>query len=68
MALHGPVRSNRSTDPPNEHLAATTEQLRHRIADLEASSAVLDSVLDCLSLTSSDSLASGLQQCAGPRA
>jgi PAS domain S-box-containing protein len=33
-------------DPPNEDLATT--QLRERIADLEASSAVLDSVLDCI--------------------
>jgi two-component system cell cycle sensor histidine kinase/response regulator CckA len=35
-------------DPTNEHLATTIGQLRRRIADLEASSAVLDSVLDCI--------------------
>ena len=35
-------------DPTNEHLATTIGQLRQRIADLEASAAVLDSVLDCI--------------------
>src|ERR1700674_1537624 len=35
-------------DPTDEHLATTVAQLRQRIADLEASSAVLDSVLDCI--------------------
>jgi two-component system cell cycle sensor histidine kinase/response regulator CckA len=34
--------------PTNEDLATTIGQLRQRIADLEASSAVLDSVLDCI--------------------
>ena len=35
-------------NPTNGHLATTIGQLRQRIADLEASSAVLDSVLDCI--------------------
>ena len=35
-------------DPTNEQLGTTIGQLRQRIADLEASSAVLDSVLDCI--------------------
>ena len=35
-------------DPTHEHLAATVARLRRRIADLEASAAVLDSVLDCI--------------------
>ena len=35
-------------NPTNEHLATTIGQLRQRIADLEASAALLDSVLDCI--------------------
>jgi PAS domain S-box-containing protein len=35
-------------DPTDEHLATTVAQLRQRIADLEASAAVLDSLLDCI--------------------
>ena len=35
-------------DPTNEQLGTIIGQLRQRIADLEASSAVLDSVLDCI--------------------
>ena len=35
-------------DPTHEDLATTVAQLRQRIADLEASAAVLDSVLDCI--------------------
>src|SRR5579864_3048776 len=35
-------------DPTHEDLAATVTLLRRRIADLEASAAVLDSVLDCI--------------------
>jgi PAS domain S-box-containing protein len=35
-------------DPAKEHSATTVAQLRQRIADLEASAAVLDSVLDCI--------------------
>jgi PAS domain S-box-containing protein len=35
-------------DPTDQHLATTVAQLRQKIADLEASAAVLDSVLDCI--------------------
>src|ERR1700724_2470717 len=35
-------------DPTREQLATTVAELRQRIADLEASAAVLDSVLDCI--------------------
>jgi PAS domain S-box-containing protein len=35
-------------DPTDEHLATTVAQLRQGIAELEASAAVLDSVLDCI--------------------
>jgi PAS domain S-box-containing protein len=35
-------------DPTHEQVATTIGQLRQRIADLEASSLVLDSVLDCI--------------------
>ena len=35
-------------DPTHEQIATTVAHLRQRIADLEASAAVLDSVLDCI--------------------